>query len=313
MANNRAAGGEYEPVETVPGESVVDGAEYSAVYRLGEKKGREWSVPSSWRYALLGLAVSVAVPIGHVLVRALALGRAPTPDFIADDVAQLATTYAYLVVAPACVLAMAGYALGGWFDGAHVLSITDRLTGLANRRHFNERLSEEMRRGRRYNHPTSVLWVDLDNFKTINDGFGREAGNLALVRASQVMSDSVRSTDVVARLGGDEFAILLPETGAPEALLLARRVRSAADQCVGSVDWRVTVSIGIVELPPRADVEPADLMAAGDEALYRAKAEGAAGTSVARLAPSASVGRRSTLAEMARFFAKQKGASKRLE
>jgi diguanylate cyclase (GGDEF)-like protein len=266
---------------------------------------------SSWKYALFGLAVAAAVPVGFLFVRAIALGHAPTRAFIVGDVVGLAATYAYMLIAPACLLAALGYVFGRWFDGAHVLSITDPLTGLFNRRHFDERLSDEMRRGRRYNHSTSVLWVDLDHFKAINDSFGHAAGDLALVCTAQALSDSLRSTDVVARFGGDEFAVLLPETGAAEATLLARRIASEVERCAGAVDWRVSVSIGIVELPARADVESAELMAAADEALYRAKSAGGAGTSVSRIPPSSPVGRRSTQEELARFFAKDPGRTKR--
>jgi diguanylate cyclase (GGDEF)-like protein len=269
-----------------------------------------WSTQGSWRYALLGLGVAVATTIGYALVRSLVVGRAPTPAFIAEDVSRLAMTYAYLLLAPACVLGSLGYLLGRRYDGAHVLSITDPLTGLFNRRYFDERLSEEMGRARRYNHPMCVLWVDIDRFKSINDNFGHAAGDFALVCASHVLSNGVRSTDVVARLGGDEFAVLLPETGAPEASLLARRIMAETEHCAGSMEWRVSISIGIVELAARADVESDELMAAADEALYRAKAAGGSGTSVARLAPSSSVGRRSTQAELARFFARQAGVDK---
>jgi diguanylate cyclase (GGDEF)-like protein len=284
--------------------------ETSTVRPLREMGHHAWSTRRSWGYALLGLAVAVATTIGYALVRSVVVGRAPTPAFIAEDVSHFAMTYAYLLLAPACVLAWLGYVLGRWYDGAHVLSITDPLTGLFNRRYFDERLSDEMRRARRYNHPMCVLWVDIDRFKSINDTFGHAAGDFALVCASHVLSNGVRSTDVVARFGGDEFAVLLPETGAPEASLLARRIMAEAEHCAGSMEWRVSISIGIVELAARADVESDELMAAADKALYRAKAAGGSGTSVARLAPSSSVGRRSTQAELARFFAKQAGVDK---
>jgi diguanylate cyclase (GGDEF)-like protein len=172
------------------------------------------------------------------------------------------------------VFALLGYLLGGSFDEARRLSITDPLTGLYNRRHFGRRLGEEATRARRYGHASSVLSVDVDRLKAINDDFGHRAGDRAIVTVCRALLDNVRTIDVVARVGGDAFAVLLPETSAARASALSQRV-------LAEVAWQgdllasgLAISIGIAELNTAATGEAGDLLVAADNALYRAKAAG---------------------------------------
>ncbi|MGI4789011.1 MAG: diguanylate cyclase [Janthinobacterium lividum] len=152
------------------------------------------------------------------------------------------------------------------------LATTDGLTGLLNHRIFEQRLSEEFRRARRYGEPLSLILLDVDHFKLYNDAFGHLAGNAALVELAQVLRESIRETDLAFRFGGEEFALLLPHTDLEEGLWLAERVREAME----AVSWErraVTVSLGICKVTPEMK-DPDVLIACADTALYQAKAGG---------------------------------------
>ncbi|MGB9366638.1 MAG: diguanylate cyclase [Xanthobacteraceae bacterium] len=147
----------------------------------------------------------------------------------------------------------------------------DAMTGLCNRREF-ERLAEaEWARFQRYLRPLSLLLIDIDQFKEINDRFGHEAGDKALKQLASVCSAARRTTDLVARLGGDEFAILLPETDLQQALVVAERIRHEISS--SSSDPGMTASIGIASATLGMSGTGAFLRAA-DKALYEAKAAG---------------------------------------
>jgi diguanylate cyclase (GGDEF)-like protein len=160
------------------------------------------------------------------------------------------------------------------------LSITDPLTGLLNRRYFQERLEEEVARSQRHNRPVSLLMVDLDGFKRFNDTFGHPAGDRALRLTGDTLLRMVRHMDIVARLGGDEFVVILPETGPERALQIAERIRQEiaeikppdAEPRPGKAE-RLSVSIGIASYTVQDESAEAILEHA-DQALYRAKAAG---------------------------------------
>ncbi len=147
-------------------------------------------------------------------------------------------------------------------------SRVDALTGLNNRRGFDERLNNEVARAGRYGHPLSLIMIDIDDFKQVNDRFGHAAGDATLQSLATLIQDSIRSIDISARYGGEEFVVLLPETRRDGATVVADRI------CRGmyerSFTIPATVSIGIAELNEH-DPSPVVLLHQADEALYRAK------------------------------------------
>ncbi len=168
---------------------------------------------------------------------------------------------------------------------AEALSVTDDLTRLYNSRYLNQVLRRESKRSVRSGRPLSLLFIDLDGFKAVNDNHGHLAGSRALVETAVVLRDSARETDVVARFGGDEFALVLPETNTQGAEFVARRIRERiADHrflVSEGLDIHLTASVGIATLPDVART-PEELMAAADRAMYRVKDRGKDGIEVAR-------------------------------
>jgi diguanylate cyclase (GGDEF)-like protein len=156
-------------------------------------------------------------------------------------------------------------------------AVTDELTGLANRRRFLESVRAEMQRARRYGHPLSLLMVDLDRLKEINDAHGHAAGDAMLRGVANCLRAVVRVTDVPARLGGDEFAVLMPETGREAALLVAERIRSEVEGYRAAADGHdiaSTVSIGLISRDPGHLQDLPSLLHLADDALYKSKTSG---------------------------------------
>lgn len=155
------------------------------------------------------------------------------------------------------------------------LSRTDVLTGLSNRTFFFERLDEEIARSRRYGQPLSVLMVDADHFKSINDTFGHSTGDEVLRVLGTRIRESLRTIDVAARYGGEEFALVLPETDLESAEVVATRLLGVARTVTfgpEEAERRLTVSIGLAELRPGETA--GSLVGRADAALYQAKREG---------------------------------------
>jgi len=152
-------------------------------------------------------------------------------------------------------------------------SLTDELTGVANRRAFLLVAAREIERSRRYAHRLSLAYLDIDGFKAVNDRQGHAVGDRVLVALAGAARATARSVDTVARLGGDEFVLLMPETDESAALPLADRLREVCSQSAGSGAERITCSVGVVtyEQPPE-DVE--ELLARADALMYEAKAGG---------------------------------------
>ncbi len=256
-----------------------------------------WSTPRERSYPLLGALLALAVPVGLLLTTALAAGRVPTFSWAQAEIGRFPVTYAYLTLSSVAALAALAYWCGRSFDRLLLLSNTDPLTGLLNRRRFGERVAEEAKRSRRYEHASSVLCVDIDRLKAINDAFGHKAGDRALRDVGRILSKNTRAIDAVARLGGDEFAVLLPQTSAIKALALSERILAEVGGCRHRLDEPLAVSIGISELKPTMDAESDGLLGSADAALYRAKAAGGGRAVIAPPELAASRGRRLTLTE----------------
>lgn len=161
-------------------------------------------------------------------------------------------------------------------DLAHAATV-DPLTGLFNRRHFHSRIEEEIERARRYSLELSLLLIDIDDFKHINDRLGHLAGDFLLKQVAEIFRRSVRMFDVCTRYGGEEFAILMPGSSARHAITVAERIRSrvaSASREDGPLPshLRITVSLGLAVLSEETSSQ--ELIARADRALYRAKAEG---------------------------------------
>jgi diguanylate cyclase (GGDEF)-like protein len=159
-----------------------------------------------------------------------------------------------------------------------LMSITDPLTGLLNRRYLEERLTEELNRSRRYNYSMSCLMIDIDDFKKYNDTNGHQAGDLALKITAHSLKAALRSADIACRYGGEEFCILLPQTSVSEAGVIAERMRlkvteteypHGKSQPMGTV----SISIGISTFGRHIDTAES-IIAAADRALYKAKRHG---------------------------------------
>jgi diguanylate cyclase (GGDEF)-like protein len=165
-------------------------------------------------------------------------------------------------------------------DALRELTLTDGLTGVANRRSFNETLDREWRRCARINAPVAMIMADIDAFKLYNDAYGHQAGDLCLQQVAATMKGCAsRSTDLVARYGGEEFVILLPEETTAGATVVAQRILAAlhalaVPHAKSPVHPFVTASMGVASVRPGEQNDPSALIRAADALLYRAKAEG---------------------------------------
>ncbi len=165
------------------------------------------------------------------------------------------------------------------------LAITDHLTGLYNHRFFQDRLSEELARAKRYQRPLGLIMADVDHFKLYNDTFGHPAGDHALIQIASLIAQNVRAVDVVVRYGGEEFAVILPEANLTATFHSAERIRAA----VAAADFRqdedpllssLTISLGGAAFPD-SGLEASQLLKVADHALYAAKQAGRNRTTIA--------------------------------
>ncbi|HKQ70023.1 MAG TPA: diguanylate cyclase [Polyangiaceae bacterium] len=196
----------------------------------------------------------------HAKVHALSLGAVDymTKPFDSDELVARVARIVAMVTREASLRAEA---------------MTDPLTGLANYRSLAQNLDREIARSKRYGHPVSLLTLDLDHLKEINDAHGHDVGNDSIRHVARVLKGAVRSFELVARQGGDEFSVLLPNATSAEATRLAERLRaeiSAVTVCGVSL----SVSIGVAAREPAKPLEASELVKASDEALYRAKRGG---------------------------------------
>ncbi len=164
-------------------------------------------------------------------------------------------------------------------EAMRLLAMTDALTGLYNRRHFNKLAEEEIDRALRYTRPLSVIMLDIDFFKRINDTFGHAIGDMVLERVSAIAKNMVRATDIPARYGGEEFIILLPETPVAEAATLAERLRRQIEDATFMTEkcsTKVTASFGVNDCLGKTEAKSterllSDFVGKADQALYASK------------------------------------------
>jgi diguanylate cyclase (GGDEF)-like protein len=160
-------------------------------------------------------------------------------------------------------------------EGEKLRADTDRLTGLLNREAFRERVEEEILRARRYNHPLSLAFIDLDNFKQVNDIQGHARGDKLLQQISDIITHTIRGIDIAGRVGGDEFAICLPETNEEQVGKAIDKLVKALAIMTNQSGWQVTASIGVVTCTEVCFTETYDvLLGTADKLMYAAKEKG---------------------------------------
>jgi diguanylate cyclase (GGDEF)-like protein len=226
-------------------------------------------------------AAVIGIPLesrGRVLGAVVAIDRVPAarePRFAASSLVVLGAALEPGAVALDNALRI---------QRAEALSVTDDLTQLYNSRYLSQVLRRETKRATRSSRPLSLLFIDLDGFKAVNDTHGHLAGSAALVEAAAVIRINARETDIVARFGGDEFALVLPDTGTDGAEMVGSRIREkiAVHQFLRKrgLDIRLTVSVGVATLPDVA-ASAEQLIHAADAAMYWVKDRGKNGVHVA--------------------------------
>ena len=230
-------------------------------------------------YACTGALLSAGAPAGLLATRLVSQRGRDGSTSLRTAARELAAAdragYIYVGLSTAVAFAVFGYVLGRQADRLAALSETDALTGLSNARGLFDRLDRELARSRRYREPLTLLLVDLDGLKGINDRYGHGAGDEALRHLASVIRSQLRETDIGARWGGDEFAVVAPRTSKVAALALAERIRSLIPQ--DGREWPLTCSIGVASIDPETDgllVDSASLMRVADLAMYEAKRGG---------------------------------------
>ncbi len=208
--------------------------------------------------------LSLPLVIQGGAIGVLNLFKKEVSAFTQDDLRVL------FIVANQCAFAVQN---GKLYEEMARLAITDGLTGLYNHRYFCSCIEEAVDRANRTGRPASMIMVDADQFKAVNDKYGHQRGDLVLQQVAWLIQQSVRESDLVARYGGEEFAVVLPDTGPREAMAVARRIH----QAVKEHDFdglRLTVSVGVATYPSPQIHNKDDLISMADEYAYRAKETG---------------------------------------
>ena len=226
-------------------------------------------------YALTAGVLSSGAPAGLLGIRLARREDEVSLRRVRSEIADDRAAYMYIGGATALIFALFGYILGRHADQLAELSETDSLTHLLNARGFTSRLRAELRRAKRYRETLSVLFLDVDGLKSINDRYGHRAGSHALREVAGVIRAELRATDTGARWGGDEFTVIAPNTKRDEAVACAERIRGRIARHIAA--WPMTASIGIATLDcedtkARGDVHT--LLHDADAAMYEAKRRG---------------------------------------
>ena len=212
-----------------------------------------------------GISVSI---LSGVVWTAIALATTHTYEHPAIPIWNIVSKFGFLLIF-ANILA----SLKKVLEHEQELARTDHLTGVANRRYFFEVANMEVKRARRHDRPFSVTYMDIDNFKAINDSYGHSVGDSLLQSISKTIKSNVRDIDIVARLGGDEFAILMPETDSASAYAVVERIQESLMRVVRKNLWPVSFSIGVATWarPPQT-VD--DMLRDADMLMYSVKSSG---------------------------------------
>lgn len=230
--------------------------------RTSSLRGRAAALSARSRFALAGLVLALVLGVA-----------APAAARIAGVGIEAAT----FALAAMCMVGL-GFTLGGRVDALERHSFEDPMTRVGNRRHWEERLAAEVERAARSRMPVSVIMLDVDNLKRMNDAHGHGCGDRALAVVGEVLRATCRSRDVPARCGGDEFGVILPRTRVSEARVVAERIRAALARrrvkLGAPLDALLTVSIGVADLHCATDTTVRALCEAADQALYTAKESG---------------------------------------
>jgi diguanylate cyclase (GGDEF)-like protein len=230
----------------------------------------------SIKFGALGGMLAVGAPVGLLAVRLLEQRPLRPIRQSRRNLAEDRLAYTYLGLATAVAFTTFGFALGRLADRLEALADRDPLTGLHNARRFREQLKSDAARAGRYKQPLSLLLIDVDGLKALNDSRGHAAGDAALRHAGSCISGALRRSDFGSRWGGDEFGVIAPQTTRPQAHALAARLldQASAHRPAGLM---TTISIGVGTLGPVDAPGPGDeeaLFAAADAALYDAKRAG---------------------------------------
>ena len=271
------------------GHTLGPGTAMTASWRAMMTSWRLPKWPRRFAYPAAGLLLSLAMIAGLLTVEASTSRHVPTISWIFAEVRTRPVAYAYLLVATLMMMSLLGWMVGRKEDLLGRLSTTDPLTGLANRRRLRSAFADELNRAARYETPLSLLLVDLDRLKDINDRHGHGDGDRALQLVAEALRRTCRATDLAARYGGDEFVVLAVNTPATEARVLALRIRDSVRRLsLRAGRWSKTsepinhtVSIGAADLAAAALPTFDALHAAADRALYAAKSAGRDGVMVA--------------------------------
>ena len=225
----------------------------------------------AWRYALAGALVAAGAPTALLILRQLA-NQQP----LGQELSAHWGTYAYVFIWNAILLVIAGLLLGRRADRLEALSVTDPLTGLLNRRAFRRRFADELHRSMRYGSPVSLMLVDLDGLKRLNDIQGHAMGDRAIQTVATAISRGLRASDFGARWGGDEFAIVTPSASLAAAWRSAQRLlrELQAPSAEGAVAVRASIGLATFDPARHGGVTAEAMIKSADDALYMAKAAG---------------------------------------
>ncbi len=227
-------------------------------------------IPLPFLRALYGLVVAMGAPSGWMLVQWLA-GRDP---FSSEHIDSL--LYSYMTITTVIIFSALGYAIGRREQMITDLALTDGLTALYNKRYFKNRLDQEFERHLRNATPLTVILLDLDFFKHVNDTYGHQAGDEVLKTVSSTIMANCRKNEIAARVGGEEMSIIACDCDLTAATHLAERIRAAIEKSTSywqNEELKVTASFGIANASPSTE-NAWQIYQHADEALYKAKQTG---------------------------------------